>query len=142
GFATPVMRYFSPQAVLLMSAVVSTIGLYLLSTLTGNAIFFSAIIFGIGVCYFWPTMLGFVAENIPQSGALGMNLIAGAGMFAVTAYTLVMGKFYDNLVLDKLPDGADMSAYLQAPPGTEMADLLYQAKSAAGPEVLTITSVI
>src|SRR5690606_14876813 len=78
GFATPVMRYFSPQAVLLMSAVVSTIGLYLLSTLTGNAIFFSAIIFGIGVCYFWPTMLGFVAENIPQSGALGMNLIAGA----------------------------------------------------------------
>ncbi|CAL1518657.1 MFS transporter [Chitinophaga sp. MM2321] len=142
GLAGPIMRRFSPEAVLLMSAVVSTIGLYLLSTLTGNAIFFSAIVFGIGVCYFWPTMLGFISENIPTSGAFGMNLMGGAGMLAVTAYTLLMGKFYDNLVLNKLPAGADLTAYLKAEPGTENANLLYQAKSAAGPEVLSITLII
>jgi MFS family permease len=142
GLAEPVMRRFSPQAVLLMSAIVSTIGLYLLSTLTGNSIFFSAFIFGIGVCYFWPTMLGFIAENVPKSGALGINLMGGAGMFAVSVYTLLMGKFYDNLVLDKLPVGADLSVYLQTESGTEMSNLLYQAKSAAGPEVLNATLVI
>lgn len=142
GFAEPVMRRFSPQAVLLMSAIVSTLGLYLLSTLSGNAIFFSAFVFGIGVCYFWPTMIGFVAEKIPQSGALGMNLLGGAGMLAVTVYTLFMGKFYDNLVVDKLPVGADLSAYLKAESGTEMANILYQAKSAAGPEVLNATLLI
>lgn len=142
GLAEPVMRRFSPQAVLLMSAVVSTIGLYLLSTVTGNAVFFSAIVFGMGVCYFWPTMLGFVAENIPASGALGMNLMGGAGMLAVTVYTLFMGKFYDNLVLEKLPGDADLPAYLQAAPGSAMAELLNQAKSAAGPEVLSVTVVI
>jgi hypothetical protein len=70
----------------------------MLSTLTGNAVFFAAIIFGMGVCYFWPTMLGFVNENIPESGALGLNLMGGAGMFAVSIYTMFMGKYYDNIV--------------------------------------------
>ena len=61
GFAGPIVHRFSPQGVLLMSAVVAAIGLYLLSTLTGNSIFFAALVFGVGVCYFWPTMIGFVA---------------------------------------------------------------------------------
>lgn len=64
GFAEPVVHRFSPQGVLVMSAILSALGLYLLSTLSGNSIFFAAIIFGMGVCYFWPTMLGFVAERI------------------------------------------------------------------------------
>ena len=29
-------------------------------------------VFAIGVCYFWPTMLSFVAEKIPSSGALAI----------------------------------------------------------------------
>src|SRR5690606_36103344 len=70
GLAGPLVHRLSPLGVLLLSAMVSAIGRYLLSTLTGNAIFFAAIVFGIGVCYFWPTMIGFVAEHIPQSGAL------------------------------------------------------------------------
>jgi hypothetical protein len=47
--------------------------------LSGNAIFIGAIIFGFGVAYFWPKMLGFVSENIPKSGALGINLLGEAG---------------------------------------------------------------
>ena len=142
AFAGPVVHRFSPQGLLLISAIFSAVGIYLLSTLTGNAIFFAAIIFGIGVCYFWPTMLGFVSENIPKSGALGLNLMGGAGMFAVSVYTLFMGNFYDNLVLKKLPSDASLSVYGQAKPGTEMADALMQAKSAAGPEVLQATLLI
>lgn len=142
GIAEPIVHRFSPQGVLLMSAILSALGLYLLSTLTGNSIFFAAIIFGMGVCYFWPTMLGFVAENIPSSGALGLNVMGGAGMFAVSVYTLFMGGFYDRLIAEKLPVGADIGAYNGAAPGTEFANALQQAKNIAGPEVLQATLVI
>ncbi|HEX7367162.1 MAG TPA: MFS transporter [Pelobium sp.] len=142
GMAAPVVKKFSPQGVLLMSAIFATIGLYLLSTLTGNAVFLAAIVFGMGVCYFWPTMIGFVAENIPSSGALGLNLMGGAGMFAVSVYTLFMGGFYDNLVKNKLPKGADISSYLKADAGSEMANALQNAKNLAGPEVLRATLII
>lgn len=142
AFAGPALHRFSTQGLLLISAILSAVGIYLLSTLTGPSIFFAAIIFGMGVCYFWPTMLGFVSENIPESGALGMNLMGGAGMFAVSVYTVFMGSFYDDLVLKKLPSGSDLETYLKAAPGTEMATALSQAKSTAGPDVLQATLVI
>lgn len=98
GFAKPVLKLFSPQVLLLISTILAATGIYLLSTLTGNAVFFAAIIFGMGVCYFWPTMLGFVNENLPRTGAIGLNLMGGIGMFAVSIYTIFMGTHYDNIV--------------------------------------------
>ncbi|QIL37837.1 MFS transporter [Pedobacter sp. HDW13] len=142
GFAEPVVKKLAPQGVLLLSAIFAATGLYLLSTLTGNAIFFAAIIFGIGVCYFWPTMIGFVAENIPQSGALGLNLMGGAGMFAVSVYTIFMGSFYDGLIVKHLPQGADLGTYFKAAGDTEQGLALSEAKKLAGPEVLQATLTI
>jgi len=98
AFAKPILKKISPQALLLISTILAALGIYLLSTLTGNAVFFAAIVFGMGVCFFWPTMLGFVNENLPNTGALGLNLMGGAGMFAVSIYTIFMGKHYDNIV--------------------------------------------
>lgn len=142
GLAEPVVHRFSPQGVLLISAILSALGLYLLSTLSGNSIFLAAFIFGIGVCYFWPTMLGFVAENIPQSGALGLNLMGGAGMFAVSVYMMFMGGYYDERLIEKLPEGMSLQEYNAAPAGSDMAMVLSQAKSAAGPEILQATMII
>lgn len=142
GLAEPIVHRFSPQGVLLISAILSALGLYLLSTLNGNSIFFAAFIFGIGVCYFWPTMLGFVAENIPQSGALGLNLMGGAGMFAVSVYMMFMGGYYDERLIEKLPEGANLQDYSAAAAGSDMALALTQAKSAAGPEILQATMTI
>jgi hypothetical protein len=142
GLAEPVVHRFSPAGVLLMSAVLAATGIYLLSTLTGNGVYFAALIFGIGVCYFWPTMLGFVAENIPKSGALGMNLLGGAGMFAVSIYTLFMGGFYDRLIAAKLPAGATLDAYRSAAAGSPEAAQYAQAQLTAGPEVLRATAII
>lgn len=142
GLAEPIVHRFSPQGVLLISAILSALGLYMLSTLSGNSVFFGALVFGMGVCYFWPTMLGFVAENIPQSGALGLNILGGAGMFAVSVYTYFMGQHYDALLVNKLPAGADVAEYVKAAPGSEMAVQLAQATSAAGPEVIQATLVI
>ena len=142
GAAGPVVKRFSPQGLLLISAIFAAVGLFLLSTLTGYYIFFAAIIFAMGVCYFWPTMLGFISENIPQSGALGLNLMGGAGTFAVSVYTLFMGSHYDKLLMEKLPENADLNAYVRAAPGSDMANTLLLAKNTAGPSILQSTLII
>jgi len=142
GFAEPVVHRLAPQGVLLLSAIFAAAGLYMLSTFTGNSVFFAAIVFGMGVCYFWPTMIGFVAENVPKSGALGLNLMGGAGMFAVSIYTMFMGSFYDSLIVKHLPSGASFDAYLKAPENSEYAVALANAKNLAGPEILRATLII
>jgi len=142
AFAEPVVHRFSPAGVLLISAILSAVGLYLMGHTTGNMLFVGAIVFGMGVCYFWPTMLGFVSENLPKTGAVGLNLMGGAGMFAVSVYMIFMSGYYDNLLAAKLPAGASLADYSNAAAGTEMANALGEAKKLAGPEVLNATLVI
>jgi MFS family permease len=140
--AGPVVHRISPAGLLLVSAIISTIGIYLLGTLAGGAIFIGAIIFGIGVAYFWPTMLGFVSENIPKSGALGINLLGGAGMFAVSIFMFFMGGYYDNLIAAALPAGASIDTYRSAGAGTSEAASYMHAQLVAGPQVIKATNII
>jgi len=133
AFAGPVVDKFSPSGVLLISAILAAVGLYLLGHTTGNMLFVGAIIFGIGVCYFWPTMLGFVAENLPKTGAVGLNLMGGAGMFAVSVYMIFMSDFYDTLVNAKIPAGTAAA---------DLAAVTNEAKKLAGPEVINATLTI
>lgn len=135
GLAEPVVHRLSPQGVLVISAALSAIGLYMLGHSAGNMVFGGALVFGLGVCYFWPTMLGFVAENLPKTGAVGLNFMGGAGMFAVSIYMMFMGKFYDEKVLAKLPAGSDLATFKD-----EAA--LAAAKTAAGPEIINATLII
>lgn len=95
-FAGPIVHLFSPSGVLLGSAVFSTIGIFLMSQAQGSAIYFAAALFAIGVTYFWPTMIGCVAEYTPKTGALGMSLIGGAGMFAMSLWNPVIGYWIDD----------------------------------------------
>ena len=140
--AGPVVHRVSPSGLLLMSAIISTIGIYLLGTLSGELIFVGAIVFGFGVAYFWPTMLGFVSENIPQSGALGINLLGGAGMFAVSIYMFFMGGYYDSLIAAVLPAGSNIDTYRSAAAGTPEAAAYAHAQLVSGPEVILATNVI
>ena len=94
-FAGPVIHKFNPMGVLLGSSVLAAIVLYLLSISTGSMVYVAAIIFALGVAYFWPTMIGFVGEYIPKSGALGMSLIGGAGMFSLSIWSPVIGGWID-----------------------------------------------
>ena len=94
-FAGPVIHKFNPMGVLLGSSVLAAIGLYLLSISTGSMVYVADIIFALGVAYFWPTMIGFVGEYIPKSGALGMSLIGGAGMFSLSIWSPVIGGWID-----------------------------------------------
>jgi MFS transporter, putative metabolite:H+ symporter len=95
-FAGPIIHKIDITGVLLISAVLATIGLYLYSTQTGGILYAVAIIYACGVAFFWPNMVGFVAEKIPASGALGMSVIGGIGMFSSSIFQPIIGKWIDN----------------------------------------------
>ncbi len=95
-FSGPVVKQFGQTGVLLMSAIFATIGIYLLSTVTGQMAYVAAMIFAIGVCYFWPTMIGSVAQRAPLSGALGMSLVGGVGMFSTAIFQPIIGSWIDK----------------------------------------------
>jgi MFS family permease len=88
-----------------MSAIVSTLAIYLLSVVDGKSLYFVAILFAFGVCYFWPTMIGFVSEYLPKTGALGMSLVGGAGMLATGIWQPVRGSWIDENTQQALDSG-------------------------------------
>ena len=107
-FAGTVIHKLNLPGVLLISAIISTIAIYLMSSATGGMVYVYAVLFAIGVCYFWPTMIGFVSEYIPKTGALGMSLIGGAGMFATSIWQPVIGSWLDNAKSVAVDSGASL----------------------------------
>ncbi len=95
-FAGPLVHRFNSAGVLFISAIVSCIGLYLLSTVTGPMVYVAAAVFALGICYFWPTMIGYTAENIPKSGAFGLSLVGGAGMLGAGLWNPIIGGWIDK----------------------------------------------
>ncbi len=103
NFAGPLVHRLSPTGILLSSAIVAAIGLFWLSYAEGLVMAFaSATVFAVGICYFWPTMLGFVSERIPKSGALGLGLMGAMGMCVVGLVTAPqMGSIADKYAHEK-----------------------------------------
>ena len=95
-FAGQVVHKLSPSGMLLYSAIFTFIGLWMLTVTSGGMTFVAAAVFAIGVTFFWPTMLGFVAEYLPETGALGLSIMGGAGMFSVSIVLPIMGNLMDN----------------------------------------------
>jgi MFS family permease len=95
-FAGPLIQSFNPSGVLVGSAVLACIGLFMLSQVTGPLVYVGTAVFALGICYFWPTMLGFTAENLPQSGAFGLSLIGGAGMLGAGIWNPIIGGWIDS----------------------------------------------
>ncbi len=95
-FAGPVVAKFDQTGVLLGSAILAAIGLFLLSRVTGGVAYAAAFVYACGIAYFWPNMLGFVAEKIPASGALGMSVIGGIGMFSSSIFQPIIGGWIDS----------------------------------------------
>jgi len=92
-FAGGLIHRLNPIGVLLGSAVIAMAGLLFLSVSSGAAMTLAAAaVFAVGVCYFWPTMIGVASEYIPKSGALGMSILGGAGFVATSMVLPIMGK--------------------------------------------------
>lgn len=114
-FAGPIVHALNPAGVLLAGSVVAAIGIWLMSGASGGMVYVAAILFALGVMYFWPTMLGFISEYRPKTGALGLSLIGGLGMFSVSIWNPVIGGWIDDARAEALarglsPEAANLAA--------------------------------
>ena len=109
-FAGPIIHKLNPIGVLLISAVIATLALFLLSQSTGGMVYVAAILFSLGVMYFWPTMIGFVSECTHKTGALGMSIIGGFGMLITGVSLPMIGKMLDDERSEALAEGVGEQA--------------------------------
>jgi len=130
-FAGPFVHSLSPIGMLTASSVLSALGLYAMSHSTGTMLFAAATIFAVGVCFFWPTMLGFVAENYPKTGALGLAIMGGVGMLSASQVVPLIGRFYDQGL-----------AARGIAPGTDPATVALPIQAAAGLDALGKVAIV
>lgn len=124
-FAGPVIHRLNPTGVLLSSSVVATLAIFLMSSATGGMVYVAAILFAIGTMYFWPTMIGFIGEYVPKTGALGMSLMGGAGMFATSIWQPVIGGWLDSERASALALGLDNEAAELAAGQATLGNIVY-----------------
>lgn len=97
--AGSIVHRISPLGLLAVSAAIAAAGLTALSFATGITILLAATLYAFGKTFFWPTMLGVVAERFPKGGAMTINTIAGVGMLSVGIVGAVfMGKIQDSAI--------------------------------------------
>lgn len=104
-FGGEFVHKFDQTGVLLGSAIFTALGIFLLSTQTGAMTYVAAIIFAMGVCYFWPNMIGFTAEKIPASGAIGMSIVGACGMFSTSIWQPIIGGWIDKAEVEATATG-------------------------------------
>ena len=55
-------------------------------------------------------MIGFIAEKIPLSGALGMSIVGGMGMFSSSIFQAIIGGWIDSSRVDQVANGLSENA--------------------------------
>lgn len=96
-FAGPLERRLSTEGLLTISCLLTAIGLFMLSGADSPiSALLATTVWGVGVCFLWPTMIAVAAERYPRGGALTIGLIGVAG--SVSSYFIlpVLGGIYDD----------------------------------------------
>jgi putative MFS transporter len=104
-FGGPLVQKFNTAGVLLGSAIFTLIGIYMLSTMFGPMLYIAAVVYALGICYFWPNMLGYIGQHLPQTGALGLSVIGGVGMFSTAIFNPIIGGWItdNHIIAEKDP---------------------------------------
>lgn len=101
-FAGPIVHRLSPLGLLAASAAIAAMGLLFLSRVdTALMILAAATVYGFGKTFFWPTMLGVVAEQSPKGGALTLNATGGVGMLGVGVVGAVFLGYIQDTAIEK-----------------------------------------
>jgi MFS family permease len=96
-FAGAIVHHISPVGLLWFSSLIAAAGLYLLSVAQSAAIVFAAAtVWGIGVCYLYPTMVASACERYPRGGAFVMGIMGFAAGLANQLFLPVMGGIFDR----------------------------------------------
>lgn len=112
-FAGVLVHRLSNPGLMMFSSVLAAIGLYLLGSAQSPVMaLVAATVWGIGVCYMWPTMLATVAERYPRGGAWLIGLMGSAGALSIYFVLPRLGAIYDKAKLEAA-GGAEALAGLQ-----------------------------
>ncbi len=96
-FSKPIRAVFSPVALMVVTAPIAALGLFLFYYATTPPMFFlAATLVYVGVCFWWPTMLGITSERCPRTGALGLAIIGGVGSFSTLIAGPIIGRIDDH----------------------------------------------
>jgi len=124
-FAGPIVHKLSPIGLLWWSCLLASLGLVALSVANSPVTgLLAATIWGVGVCYMWPTMLATASERFPRGGALLMGLMGTAGMLSIQFFLPVMGQIYDSR---KIEIAGGEAAFNALPSGDRLTEILGMA---------------
>jgi hypothetical protein len=138
-FAGTVVHKLSSVGLLWCSCLFASIGLVALSAadspVTG---FLAATVWGVGVCYMWPTMLAAAAERFPRGGAFVMGLIGFAGCLSIYFVLPQMGAIFDS----KKVEVAGGEAAFKALSGADLEHVLAVASIASFRIVAVLPAIL
>jgi MFS transporter len=139
-FAGTLVHRLSSVGLLWVSCLLAALGLvalsYANSPVTG---LLAATLWGVGVCYMWPTMLGASSERFPRGGALLMGLMGTAGTLSTRVVLPLMGAVYDNKKIE-VAGGVDAFNHLQ--PGPALDNILGIAAQASFRAVAILPAIL
>ena len=141
-FGGTLIHNFKSTVVLLVSAILAFIGLLMLGYTSGVMIFAAAAVFALGVAFFWPSMLGFVSENIPTSGALGLAIMGGIGFLGGAIAQPVLGAIFDAQTAAAVPAGQTLTLLKAVAAGTKEAATWAQVQLAGGAHTLLYVAIV
>jgi MFS family permease len=128
--------------ILLLSSILAFIGLIMMGFTAGAMVFVSAGIFALGIAFFWPTMLGFVSENIRESGALGLAIMGGIGFLGGAIAQPVLGAIFDTQTVAAIPAGQAIDVLKSAMEGTMEAAIYAKSQLAGGAMTLRYVAIV
>jgi MFS family permease len=142
-FGGTIVHNVKSTIILLTSAILAFVGLILMGYVSGPVlVFLSAGIFALGIAFFWPTMLGFVSENIPESGALGLAIMGGIGFLGGAIAQPVLGAIFDAQTIAAIPAGQVAEVLKSASEGTQEAATWAAAQLAGGAHTLRYVAIV
>jgi fucose permease len=141
-FGGSLIHNMKSTVVLLTSAILAFAGCILMGYTSGPMVFAAAGIFALGVAFFWPSMLGFVSENIPRTGALGLAIMGGIGFLGGAIAQPLLGKIFDAQTIAAVPAGQTIEALKAAAAGTQEAAALATAQLTGGAHTLQFVAFV
>jgi fucose permease len=141
-FGGTLIHNLKSTVILLTSSILAFIGLIMMGYTSGVMVFVSAGIFALGIAFFWPTMLGFVSENIPESGALGLAIMGGIGFLGGAIAQPALGAIFDAQTALAIPAGQTIEVLKSAIAGTQEAAQWAAAQLAGGANTLRYVAIV
>jgi len=141
-FGGTLIHNMKSTIVLLTSSILAFAGCILMGYTSGAMVFASAGIFALGIAFFWPSMLGFVSENIPQSGALGLAIMGGIGFLGGAIAQPVLGAIFDAQTVASIPAGQTLEVLKAAAAGTLEAAKWAEVQLTGGANTLKLVAFV